>query len=103
MILIMMTVRLITQEIQMPLRYSIGDLIDRLAISNLKHWHLEENIAELTTKFDKVGENGMTKEELTALANMSKTSVEMNQYRNKVITAINEYFNDIGLREDREK
>ena len=87
----------------MTLRYSIGDLIDRLAISNLKHWHLEEDIAILTTKFDEVGEEGMTEEELAKLADMSKTSVSMNQYRNKVITAINEFFEDNGLRENRDK
>jgi len=87
----------------MTLRYSIADLIDRLAISNLKHWHLEEDVAKLVRKYDEVGEEGMTKEELVNLASMSKSSVTMNQYRNKVIEAINEFFDDQGLREDREK
>lgn len=87
----------------MTLRYSIADLIDRLAISNLKHWHLEEDIAKLVSKYDKVGEEGMTEKELANLSSMSKSSVTMNQYRNKVIEAINEFFNDQGLREDREK
>jgi hypothetical protein len=87
----------------MTLRYSIGDLIDRLAISNLKHWHLEEEISELTNKYQEVGEEGMSEEDLSRLAGMSKTSVSMNQYRNKVIEAINEFFDDQGKRENREK
>jgi len=87
----------------MSLRYSIADLIDRLAISNLKHWHLEENIAILTTKYDKVGEEGMSKEEIASLASLARSSNAMNQYRNKVINAINEFFRDNGLRENRDK
>lgn len=87
----------------MTLRYSIADLIDRLAISNLKHWHLEEEISALTSRYNEYGESGMTEEELKKLADMSKASVAMNQYRNKVIDAINEFFSDTGLRENRDK
>jgi len=87
----------------MTLRYSIADLIDRLAISNLKHWHLEEEISILTNKYNECGEDGMTEEELKKLSEMSKASVSMNQYRNKVINAINEFFSDTGLRENRDK
>lgn len=99
----MMIVRLITQEETMVLKYSIGDKIDRLAISNLKHWHLEEDIAKLTNKYNELGEEGMSDEDLTNLSKMSKTSVSMNQYRNKIIESINEFFNDQGKRENRDK
>ena len=54
------------------LRYSIADLIDRLAITLLKHWHLEEQIAEDVQRITQVGGvDNLTEEEAAAIANRS--------------------------------
>lgn len=82
----------------MSLTYSIADQIDRLTITLLKHWHLEEQIAETSEKV-KQGQTELESE----LADMFTRSVSLNQYRNKVIDSINEFFNDPGKREDRSK
>ena len=84
----------------MPLLYSIGDIVDRLIISDLKHWHLEEEIAELSAKIKAAGDDA-SKEDIKKLSLMFESSTKMNQYRQLVIEAINEFFGDLGKREDR--
>jgi hypothetical protein len=99
-----MTVRLITQKvITMGLRYSIGDLIDRLVITLLKHWHLEEEISKYTNRVNTLGIENLSKEEIASAAEMYASSVKLNQYRNRIIEEINAFFSDNDLREDRSK
>lgn len=85
------------------LRYSIADLVDRLTITLLKHWHLEEEIAKKSEAIKDIGEENASKEQAKELADLFESSVKLNQYRNKVIEAINEFFDDAGQREDRSK
>lgn len=84
------------------LRYSIADQIDRLTITLLKHWHVEEDIAALSNRIKSKGDES-TEEEHAALAGLFEKSVSLNQYRNKIIESINEFFADMGQREDRTK
>jgi len=69
------------------LRYSIGDVIDRLGIVLLKQWHLRENL-----------ERGGTPEEIVA---WGEQIASLNRYRNECIGAINEALRDGAARDDR--
>jgi hypothetical protein len=85
------------------LRYSIADLIDRLAITLLKHWHLEEELKKRNEKINETGAEKIPEEEIKETAAMFESSVKLNQYRNLLIEEINEFFRDHGFREDRSK
>lgn len=85
------------------LRYSIADLIDRLAITLLKHWHLEEELRIRNDKIRDLGAENISEAEIKETAEMFESSVKLNQYRNLLIEEINNFFKDHGLREDRSK
>jgi len=85
------------------LRYSIADLIDRLAITLLKHWHLEEELRMRNEQIKELGTENIPEDELKKIAELFESSVKLNQYRNLLIEEINEFFKDHGLREDRSK
>lgn len=85
------------------LRYSIADMIDRLTITLLKHWHLEEEIAKLAEEIESKGIDNVPEEKLKEHAEKFERSAKLNQYRNQIIESINEFFEDHGHRESREK
>ena len=66
------------------LTYSIGEMIDRLAVVHLKIWHLEEEIQKL--------------KEINAPAKkieiICDQVVNLNAFRMKIVKAIDEYFED---------
>ncbi len=61
------------------LEYTIGEIIDRLAITNLKMWHLEEQMNDPNVSLDEKGK-------------ISEQIVKLNELRNKCIKAIDEFF-----------
>ena len=63
------------------IQYSIGELIDKLSIVNLKIWHTEEEIR----KIEKTG-----KPEDTLV--LCDRVVNFNKLRNELIDSINEFF-----------
>ena len=63
-------------------RYTVGELIDKLVIVNLKIWHLEENL-----NFDGTNK-GKT----------SKQIIKLNTYRNKLIKSIDAEIGVIGAK-----
>jgi len=65
------------------IQYSIGELIDRLIITNLKIYHLEENIKELNAKHD------ISVDQILPLC---EQVVSLNKLRNELISSINEFF-----------
>lgn len=65
------------------IQYSIGELIDKLCIANLKIWHLEEEIKRLRDQ-----EEG-TEEEIL---NLCEIVVSLNKLRNDLVDSINEFF-----------
>jgi hypothetical protein len=54
------------------MEYTIGEVIDRLSITNLKMWHLEEQMNNPSISLEDI--------------------VKLNNLRNKCIDSINEYF-----------
>ena len=64
------------------IRYSIGELIDKLIITNLKLWHTEENIHELHNS------NAPAKE----IEKLCDNVVNFNKLRNDLVESINEFF-----------
>ena len=64
------------------LTYSIGEMIDRLAVTHLKIWHLEEQIQV----YNQTGESAETIEALCDQV------VSLNAFRMKVVASIDEYF-----------
>ena len=64
------------------LQYSIGELIDKLSIVNLKIWHIEEEIKK------KEKDNP---DEVLALCDKV---VDFNKLRNNIIDSINEFFKE---------
>jgi hypothetical protein len=64
------------------IQYSIGELIDKLCITNLKQWHTEEEIKELR-------EQNANSEELLPLCNLV---VKLNKLRNELVKSIDEFF-----------
>jgi len=60
------------------IQYSIGELIDKLCIVNLKIWHTEEEIRK---------DNGSN-----AALVLCDRVVEFNKLRNELIDSINEFF-----------
>ena len=85
------------------LHFSIADLIDRLSITLLKHWHLEEELARRTVRVNELGIENIPEEEVKETAEILESTYKLNQYRNKVVEAINDFFQDWGLREERDK
>lgn len=65
------------------IQYSIGELIDRLIITNLKIYHLEENIKDLNTKHD------ISADQILPLC---EQVVSLNKLRNELISSISEFF-----------
>lgn len=65
------------------IQYSIGELIDKLCIVNLKLWHTEEEIREK----EKTGKP----EDVLVLCDRV---VGFNKLRNELIDSINEFFKD---------
>ena len=63
------------------IQYSIGELIDKLCIVNLKIWHTEEEIRE-TEKTNKPEET----------LGLCDRVVGFNKLRNELIDSINEFF-----------
>lgn len=61
------------------LYYSIGELIDKLAVVSLKHWHLEERLAEEDLSIE-------NKHEIT------QQILGLNELRGKIVDSINEFF-----------
>ncbi len=61
------------------LAYTLGELLDRLSICNLKQWHLEELIADENTDIEEVGR-------------LADQVVAINNLRKKIIDSINELF-----------
>ena len=66
------------------IQYSIGELIDKLTIVNLKLWHTEENIQKL--KKDSASAKEIEK--------LCDHVVGFNKLRNELIESINEFFED---------
>ena len=66
------------------IHYSIGELVDKLAIIHLKIWHLEEDIASAR-------ENSLPVEEIEKLCDQV---VSLNTTRNKIVQSINEMYED---------
>ncbi len=60
------------------LYYSIGELIDRLAIVSLKHWHLEEQLTQDISVEEK--------------HTITQQILELNKFRSKIVDSINEFF-----------
>ena len=63
------------------IQYSIGELIDKLCIVNLKIWHTEEEIRE---------KEKTAKPEDTLV--LCDRVVSLNKLRNELIDSINEFF-----------
>jgi hypothetical protein len=63
------------------IRYTIGEMIDRLAITNLKFWHLEEEFAKPEV-------------DLTTKGKLARQADDLNSFRNRLIAAIDEYFEE---------
>lgn len=64
----------------MPICLSLGELVDRLTIVALKQWHLEEQM-----------NNPDVSDE--AKVEITDQIVNLNQFRMKLVDAINEYAN----------
>jgi hypothetical protein len=64
------------------IQYSIGELVDKLCIVNLKIWHTEEDIS----LFTKAGA------EAKEIEKLCDRVVSFNKLRNKLIESINEFF-----------
>jgi len=63
------------------MKYTIGELIDKLTVVHLKIWHLEENMNS---------DNHNNKGEI------SKQIIKLNDYRNKIIASIDAEIDFIG-------
>lgn len=72
------------------LYYSIGELIDRLCITNLKMWHLEEKMADKNISNEEKGKT------------ISPQIISLNKQRNKIIESINEFFKDELFKDDKD-
>ena len=64
------------------IQYSMGELIDKLAIIHLKIWHLEEDIA--------AAKDGPLPDE--AIEAMCDQVVNLNTTRNAIVKSINEMY-----------
>jgi len=62
------------------LKYSLGELVDKLAVVHLKIWHLEEQIKE-------------TSDEST-VEDLCDQVINLNTTRNEIIKSIDEYTNE---------
>lgn len=60
------------------LYYSLGELVDRLVICNLKQWHLEEKMSDETISLT---DKGKITEQISSL----------NDFRSKVVKSIDEF------------
>jgi hypothetical protein len=68
------------------LKYSIGELIDKLAVIHLKIWHIEEKIAEFPEE-----DFEPTKEQVDLLDQV----VSLNKLRVEIVDSINELFEEL--------
>ena len=66
----------------MKLYYSLGELIDRLTITNLKQWHLEEDMANPEVPIAKKSE-------------ITEQILSLNTFRNKLIEGINTLYEEL--------
>ena len=73
------------QESKM-LTYSIGEMIDKLAVIHLKIWHLEELIDKVKSSEDPY--------ETEWLEKKFDQVVSLNKKRMEIVSAIDEYFSD---------
>jgi len=64
------------------LKYTIGETIDRLIITNLKMWHLEEQMNDNTISLEEKGK-------------ISEQIVKLNGLRMKCIESIDEFFKEV--------
>ena len=64
------------------IQYSVGELVDKLAIIHLKIWHLEEDIAGAR-------ERGLPDEDIEKLCDQV---VNLNTTRNAIVKSINEMY-----------
>jgi hypothetical protein len=64
------------------LRYTIGEIIDRLTITNLKMWHLEEQMNDQSISVEEKGE-------------ISEKIVKLNALRIRCIESIDEFFKEV--------
>lgn len=64
------------------LKYTIGETIDKLTITNLKMWHLEEQMNDKTISLEEKGK-------------ISEQIVKLNALRIKCIDSIDEFFKEI--------
>lgn len=64
------------------IHYSIGELVDKLAIIHLKIWHLEEDIAAAKNQ-------SLPAEDIEKLCDQV---VSLNTTRNKIVQSINEMY-----------
>lgn len=70
------------------IRYTIGELIDRLTITNLKFWHIEEDLAKPEISMEIKGK-------------LARQADDLNSFRNRIIASIDEYFNEHNKGEPR--
>lgn len=61
------------------MEYTLGELIDRLCITHLKIWHIEEKLADPNLDMESKGK-------------LCEDVVILNTLRNKYIDSINEYY-----------
>jgi len=61
------------------MEYTLGELIDRLCITNLKMWHIEEQLSD----------SGI---DMTTKGKLCEDIVKLNTLRNSCIQSIDEYF-----------
>jgi len=66
------------------LRYSIGELVDKLAVVHLKIWHIEEKIAEFSD------------EPTQQQADLLDQVVSLNKLRVDIVDSINEIFEELN-------
>lgn len=63
------------------IRYTVGEMIDRLIITNLKFWHLEEEFANPDISLEEKGK-------------MARKLDDLNAFRNRLIESLDEYFSE---------
>jgi len=61
------------------MEYTLGELIDRLCITNLKMWHIEEQLLDCTI-------------DMVTKGRLCEDIVKLNNLRADCIKSINEYF-----------
>ena len=62
--------------------YTLGELIDRLSITHIKQWHLEEIMADKDVSLEEKGK-------------IPDQIISLNNFRKELVEAINEYFDKV--------